>query len=59
MEDIRAIHAEVKQDESYKNAIKYSDEQNAKDEVSRIIAQIISERATSNLEMYKSFFMVE
>lgn len=55
MDDIKAIHAEVKQDESYKNAIKYSDEQNAKDEVSRIIAQIISERATSNLEMYKAF----
>lgn len=55
MDDIKAIYAEVKQDESYKNAIKYSDEQNAKDEVSKIIVQKISERAISNLEMYKAF----
>lgn len=52
---IKDIYEEVKQDKAYKNAIRYSDEQNAKDEVSKIIGQIISERATSNLEMYKVF----
>lgn len=55
IEDIKAINEEVKKDEAYKNAIKYSDEQNAKDEVARIIGDIISQKVTSNVEMYKAF----
>lgn len=55
IEDIQAINEEVKKDEAYKNAIKYSDEQNAKDEVARIIGDIISQKVTSNVEMYKAF----
>lgn len=54
--DIIDIHNEVFRNEYYINAAKESDEQNAKDEVLNIVSRIVSERATSNLELYQAFF---
>ncbi|MBU0279125.1 type I restriction endonuclease subunit R [Gemella sp. zg-1178] len=55
IDDIKEIQEEVKEYEKYRNAIRGSDEQNAKDELSKIINEIISGRVTSNVEIYKAF----
>lgn len=55
MDDIRAINKEVKENIEYKNAIKRSDEQNAKDEVYRVVNEIITKRVSSYVELYNAF----
>ena len=56
VKDIKGIRDEVVNNREYINAAIDSDEQNAKDEVSKTLSSIISSKATSNLEMYEAFF---
>ena len=53
---IQELPATVKENEEYRNAMKHSDAQNARDVCERIVADQIQKSLATGLELYKAFY---